>query len=137
MPRPTFAAALLVSVGISLAGCAGRADRPVRSSLEPPICFECFWDSQPAGLREELIAVYEDRRYDDPLAEGERRLILGRTKTDPALVCEAHGVFAAATLEPGRAYWVRVSQDARIVLGAPARIESRDARGTQVRRRWR
>lgn len=94
--RSAFAAALLTSFGLPLVGCAARADRPVPSLPEPTICFECFWDAQPAGLRDELIAVYADRRYDDPLAEAERRLILGRTKPDPALVCEARGLFAGA-----------------------------------------
>lgn len=125
MFRSALAAALLAPFGLSLAGCAARADRPKPSLPGPPICFECFWDSQPAGLREELIAVYGDRRYDDPLAEGERRLILGRTKPDPALVCEAHGVFAGADeSDPSRRL---LAAESAAFLAAGCRGDAREA----------
>jgi hypothetical protein len=76
------------------AGCAGRA--PARQTPAPAVCFDCFWDHQPPGLREELLGVYGERRYEDPLADAERRLILGRVAGDGRLVCEAHRLFAEA-----------------------------------------
>lgn len=96
MASPPRTSRVLALVAFAAAGCAATGRHSVKAPPTSPICFSCFWDTQPPGLRDELISVYADRRYDDPLAEAERRLILGRTKPDPALVCEAHGIFAGA-----------------------------------------
>ena len=91
-----FARSLLAIAAALSAACAARA--PVRglAGTGTSICFDCFWEHQAPGLREELLGVYRERRYDDPLAEAERRLLVGRVAGDPALLCEAYRIYASA-----------------------------------------
>ena len=96
---------VLVVVLLAACACTTRVAEPAR---ERPgdLCRSCFWDYQPGGLRAELIEVYGERRFDDPFAEGERRLLLATVTEDGAALCEARRSFEAvsgAAADPGRA----------------------------------
>lgn len=94
----------IVALAATAAGCARApvADRPETRPLEP-VCNECFWSHQPEGFREELIEVYRDRTYPDPLVDAQRRLIVARVSNDRDAVCEARSTFALAReTDPGR-----------------------------------
>jgi hypothetical protein len=101
----------LVGLTLVLAACA-PARRPSETvSVTSPVCRSCFWNHQPGALKAELIATYSDRRFDDPLLEAERRLLLATVTEDRAAVCEARSAFARlrrtkAAREPARALFV-------------------------------
>jgi hypothetical protein len=98
-----FRSVILASLLVLEVGCSARL--PVRKAIapDPTICFPCFWEHQPPELRRELLEVYGERRYEDPLAEAERRLVLGRVAVDPDSVCESYRIFRdAEETDPGR-----------------------------------
>src|SRR5436190_21268083 len=86
---------LVASVALTMAGCAGKQSPPkvaagsVSHYAEPPaplsepvrttadtetsVCYDCFWEYQPAGFREELARWYEAHPQPDPLAVADRR----------------------------------------------------------------
>jgi hypothetical protein len=75
------------------------------------VCRSCFWNHHPDALKSELKATYSDRRYDDPLLEAERRLLLATVAEDRAAVCDARAAFGRlrrtrAAKEPARALLV-------------------------------
>jgi hypothetical protein len=75
------------------------------------VCRACFWDYQPAGLKAELLEVYGERRYEDPLLEAERRLLLATVAQSRRATCEARAAFArldgtSAVADPMRALFV-------------------------------
>jgi hypothetical protein len=104
--KPAF-----VGVIVFLAACAPARTPPPTTPAPNPVCRPCFWDHQPEALKTELIANYRDRRFDDPLLEAERRLLLATVTEDRAAVCEARAAFARlrhrkTTKEPARALFV-------------------------------
>jgi hypothetical protein len=58
MRRVKSAARWLALLAIGLSACA-----PAR----PPVCRACFWKYEPEALKKEVIAVYGERHFDDPL----------------------------------------------------------------------
>ena len=50
---------------------------------KPSVCRSCFWEYQPAALKREMIEVYGDRRFDDPLLEAERRMLIATVAGRP------------------------------------------------------
>jgi hypothetical protein len=74
--------AVLALSSIVLAGCAAR---------KPLVCHPCFWEYEPAGLKQELIEVYAERSYDDPFLDAQRRLLLAVVNADRKAVCQARG----------------------------------------------
>lgn len=100
----------LVGLTLVFAACA-PARRPPETSVSSPVCRSCFWNHQPGGLKTELMATYSDRRFDDPLLEAERRLLLATVSEDRAAACEARAAFARlrrtkVAKEPARALFV-------------------------------
>jgi len=96
---------MTILVLLAACACAARAPEPGRKAPDD-VCRSCFWDYQPSTLRAELIEVYGERRFDDPFAESERRLLLAVVTEDERALCEARTSFeaiAAAASDPGRA----------------------------------
>jgi len=116
-PRHLFIAPLMASLAMTMAGCAGKQLRngpapvgPASSegdaratstretapeSSRSPVCYDCFWEYQPAGFREELAKWYHDHPQPDPLADADRRYLLARVDKDAEGLCEARGAFEA------------------------------------------
>jgi len=90
------AAVVVACAVVAGSGCQSESPAPERESATAEVCFDCFWEHQPAELRRDLVATYGTRQYDDPLADAERRLILGRVTHDAALVCDAYRTFRDA-----------------------------------------
>jgi hypothetical protein len=82
----TFGKRSLAGLLIALAACA-----PART---PSVCRACFWDYQPQSLKKELIEVYGGRRYEDPLLEAERQMLLATVTEDRRALCRARTAFA-------------------------------------------
>jgi hypothetical protein len=86
----------------ALPGCAtlsghGEAPRhdPPLSASPNPICFDCFWQYQPAGFREELAHWYASHPSPDPLLDADRKYLLARVQGDRAALCSARRAFEA------------------------------------------
>jgi hypothetical protein len=93
----------LASFVIALAACA-----PAKS---PSVCRTCFWKYQPDSLKKELIEVYGQQRFEDPLLEAQRQLLLATVTNDRRGVCRARKAFAElpgtkAVDDPARALFV-------------------------------
>lgn len=93
----------LLGFVIGLAACA-----PVRT---PSVCRTCFWDYQPQALKRELIEVYGEQRFEDPVLEAERQLLLATVTHDRRAMCRARAAFAKlpgtqAGDDPARALFV-------------------------------
>jgi hypothetical protein len=67
------------------------------------VCWDCFWRYHPDSFKRDLIAVYRDKRFADPLADAERRLLLARITGDGKALCAARGAVAAAASAGGAA----------------------------------
>ncbi len=101
----------LVSLILVLAACSPARTPTATAPAPSPVCRSCFWNYQPAAQKTELIAVYRERRFDDPLLEAERRMLLATVTEDHAAACEARTAFARlpgtkATKDPARALFV-------------------------------
>ena len=114
---PTLGALLMASLGVTMAGCAGKQVRngddespaPASSAMpepgmaagvssdptDPPICYDCFWEYQPAGFREQLARWYEAHPQPDPLADADRRYMLARVEKSRDALCAARQAFEA------------------------------------------
>ena len=93
-------AALLAAC--ALAGCAtlgGRRQSPATvpplSGSPDPICFDCFWQYQPAELREQIAGWYASHPSPDPLIDADRRYLLARVRGDHDALCAARRAFEA------------------------------------------
>ncbi len=86
---------LLVAAILVLAACAGAHRTPRHGRGQDGVCHACFWDYQPASLRAELIDVYRGKRYDDPLIDAQRRMLLAVVGDDRAGVCEARAALSS------------------------------------------
>jgi hypothetical protein len=111
MPRVIAARRALLGLIVLLASCAPARRPPGPVSAPSTVCRACFWDHQPGPLRTELIATYRERRFDDPLLEAERRMLLATVTDDRAAACDARAAFARlrhgkATKDPARALFV-------------------------------
>lgn len=60
----------------------------------PSVCYDCFWEHQPEGLREKVAQYYEEASFPDPLADAERQLIYGRISGETKSICGAYLGFA-------------------------------------------
>lgn len=102
MRRVKSAARWLALLAIGLSACA-----PAR----PPVCRACFWKYEPEALKKEVIAVYGERHFDDPLLEAQRRMLVATVANDRAAVCQARSAFARirdaeTAMDPARALFV-------------------------------
>ena len=86
----------------ALPGCAALSDRGEAPRYVPPpsasvsaVCYDCFWQYQPKGFREELTDWYESHPSADPLLDADRRTLLARVKNDPGALCAARRAFEA------------------------------------------
>ena len=64
--------------------------------VDPPICFDCFWQYQPEGFRQELTQWYEAHPSTDPLVDADRRYLLARVKGGREALREARRAFEDA-----------------------------------------
>ena len=101
----------LVCLLVGLAACAPARPPTSTNATRPPLCRSCFWNHQPGTLRNELVAVYGARQFDDPLLEAERQLLLATVTEDHAATCRARAAFARLSgaresQEPARALFV-------------------------------
>jgi hypothetical protein len=101
----------LASLVIALAACAPTRTPTPTSPATSPVCRSCFWNYQPEGLEKELVAVYREKRFADPLLEAERRMLVATVTEDHAAVCKARAAFARlrgrkTTKDPARALFV-------------------------------
>ena len=101
----------LAGAVIALAACAPRRTPTDDAAGRSTVCRRCFWAYQPEGLKSELIAVYGDRRFDDPLLDVQRRLLLATVAEDRAATCAARAALfplsdTAVTKDPARALLV-------------------------------
>ena len=95
-----FLVALLAAC--ALPGCAtlNRRGEPLPNVAPPsaspdPICYDCFWQYQPAGFREEIARWYASHPSPDPLIDADRRYLLARVQGDPGALCSARRAFEA------------------------------------------
>ncbi len=88
---------LLLLLATIMVGCHSASASPTGA-----ICFDCFWEYQPVGLREDLVETYSTREYADPLIDAERHLILGRVTHDEESLCKAYVAFRDAREEDPR-----------------------------------
>lgn len=75
------------------------------------MCHACFWNYQPEALKTELIAIYRERRFADPLLDAQRRMLVATVIEDGALACQARSAFArlrgtSAVKDPARDLFV-------------------------------
>jgi hypothetical protein len=70
------------------------ANEPSKATpLRNPICYDCFWEAQPSGLREQLYAYFENKHYTDPLIRADVRSLLARMRGDAVGVCASANDF--------------------------------------------
>jgi hypothetical protein len=97
--RPGLALAAALLAAVTLSGCAALAPRDVgMATIATPsasICYDCFWQYQPAGFHEELTEWYETHPSQDPLLDADRLYLLARTKNDHAALMAAREAFLA------------------------------------------
>jgi hypothetical protein len=86
-----------------MAACSAR--KPPNAAAPPSVCRTCFWDYQPKALRRELVSFYRAQRFQDPLLEAERRMLLAVVTDDAKAICRARRDFEA-TDDPARALFV-------------------------------
>jgi hypothetical protein len=75
------------------------------------VCRPCFWDYQPEALKRELVEVYGEERFEDPLLEAERQLLLATVTEDHGAMCRAREGLerfrgTPVVLDPARALFV-------------------------------
>jgi hypothetical protein len=93
---------------VAAASCASSHKPAPVPSDRGGVCRDCFWRYQPAGLEEELLAVYRAKRFADPLVDAQRLMLIATVTGDRASLCDARKAIArqrgsAALREPGRA----------------------------------
>jgi hypothetical protein len=111
MSRVIAGGRALVGLIVILTACAPARLPPGTAPATSTGCRSCFWDYQPGALKTELISIYRHKRYDDPLLEAERRMLLAAVTEDRAAACEARAAFARlrrsqATKDPARGLFV-------------------------------
>ncbi len=99
----------LASTLLLLVACAGCVAR--RAAAPLPVCHSCFWKHQAEAFQQELVAVYSDREYTDPLVDAERRLLIAVVTEDREALCEVRTALAAlagtaAARDPARGLFV-------------------------------
>jgi len=110
MARSRTLAGLAVVLA-ALAACTAMRKPAGTGSESASVCRDCFWRYQPPGLKPELIGVYKEKRFVDPLLEAERTMLLATVGGDHAALCEARAAFSRlrdsdAAREPARALFV-------------------------------
>lgn len=90
-------AATLLLAAVLVPGCAALAprDEPAAPMAAAPICYDCFWQYQPAGFREQLTGWYATHASKDPLLDADRRYLLARATNDHAALLAAREAFMA------------------------------------------
>lgn len=88
-----------------LAACSSKKTPNVTATDPGSVCRSCFWDYQPGSLRKEMIAVYRDRRFQDPLLEAERRMLVATVAGEAEELCRARRTLRAPD-DPARALFV-------------------------------
>ena len=101
----------LASLVIASAACAPARTPPAATAPTAPVCHSCFWTYQPDALEKELVAVYRERHFDDPLLEAQRLMLVATVTEDGVGTCRARAAFARlrgtkATRDPARALFV-------------------------------
>jgi len=77
---------LILTVLLLLLASCGRE--------KPSVCYDCFWEHQPEGLREKVAKFYGETSFADPLVDAERQLIHGRITGETKSLCAAYLAFA-------------------------------------------
>lgn len=103
------AGALALALILALPGCSSLQSAvgmrgsdpplpppPTAPASASPVCYDCFWQHQPAGFREELASWYEAHPSTDPLIEADRKYLLSRVRGDHGGMCAARDAFQAA-----------------------------------------
>ena len=92
----------VVLAACALPGCAtlgGRSESPANdpppSGSPDPICFDCFWQYQPEGFREQVASWYASHPSPDALIDADRRYLLARIQGDHDALCAARRAFQA------------------------------------------
>jgi len=84
-------------IGIGLLALAPTASAAGAASGPDAVpCWSCFWQYHPESFKREVVAVYREKRFTDPLADAERRLLPARVTEDVNALCAARGAVAAA-----------------------------------------
>ncbi|MGH7731900.1 MAG: hypothetical protein ACRENJ_11695, partial [Candidatus Eiseniibacteriota bacterium] len=104
LPGTTAPVVLLALFALlSLPGCAGlgrqREIPPLVTetpAAAPAVCYDCFWQYQPEGFREELARWYESHPSPDALLDADRLYLLARVRGDREALCAARRAFKAA-----------------------------------------
>jgi hypothetical protein len=110
MPGVMAGRRTLVALLLALEACAPAKRLANPKSPSSTVCHSCFWNYQPAALEKELIAFYRAKRFDDPLLEVQRRLLVATVTESHGGVCAARRSLArlrgSETLQdPARALW--------------------------------
>jgi hypothetical protein len=91
-----------------LSGCAAHAppgDVAMAWAPAPSICYDCFWQYQPAGLHARLAEWYAAHPSHDPLLDADRRYLLARVRNDRPMLLASREAFLALRgkeRDPGR-----------------------------------
>lgn len=87
-----------------LVACSPKKTPNLTATAPGSVCRSCFWDYQPAALKREMIAVYRDRRFQDPLLEAERRMLVATVADDAKELCRARRTLKSPD-DPARALY--------------------------------
>jgi hypothetical protein len=104
--KSALAALLLV-----LSACSSTRNTPLPQPPAASVCRACFWNYQPETLKTQLVAIYSEKRFADPLLEAQRRMLVATITEDAAAACQARAAFArlrgsSAVKDPARDLFV-------------------------------
>ncbi|HSE48645.1 MAG TPA: hypothetical protein VLA96_05505 [Terriglobales bacterium] len=80
----------------------GYLSRPHRALATPAVCYSCFWQTQSAALRKDLIDFYQQYRSPDEFVMGDVAYILWRAKDQPN--CDARERYRAIASDDSDGY---------------------------------
>lgn len=104
IPSRRPAAVLALALILALPGCSSLQSAVGMRGSDPPlppsapaasICYDCFWQYQPEGFREELAEWYQTHPSADSLIEADRKYLLSRVRGDHEGMCAARAAFQA------------------------------------------
>ncbi len=86
------------SLILFLSLCFAEESPPNAPKKESAICYSCFWQHQPEGLKEKIIEFYKGYRGDDFFLKGEASYMLGNMMQDESLLRDSAAFYSFALM---------------------------------------
>ncbi len=99
LKRKSFLSVLTLAFVISSCSfCFAESASPQALQAERVICYSCFWQHQPEGLKEKIIDFYKKYRGDDFFLKGEASYMLANMTQDESLLEDSAAFYSFALM---------------------------------------